>query len=391
MIDDPRRWGAFLLTPDRNEIQEISFKNATFSIKHLGVGGWSLTTTREWIPYDVIEWGMGLLIEYDNESVFSGYLTGRKRERGRSDIVTLTGKSDLGLVERRLASPDPSEPLDAPASSRDIRTGPAGNIIAEYVHYNAGQGAISERQTDILYCPIPSGDVGSEITGRARYNNLVEFCKVLAERAGDVGFNALQPSDGDQIVFEVWEAQDLREEIIFSEGLGNLHSFRYEINEPETTYVVAGGRGEGQDRLIISGEDDDASDEFGRIETFLDRRNAGDEDDEQSQVDEIEDSIEDEFKGALGRGTKESLEAKVINTKAARFIDDYRVGDIVSVEIDAHELIRVPQVVREAEISLAPGGVKVDLLIGSISERKTLKAFQDLRLLSRDVSETGRH
>ena len=388
--EDPRRWNVFLLSPGRDEAQQISFKNITFTIRHLAVGGWQLVAPRAWVPEELVEWGSGVIIEFNDESVFSGYVTRRKRERtSDQDLLTLSGKSDLGLVARRLASPDPSQPLDEPNQSRDVRNGPAGNLIAGYVNDNAGEGAIEDRKIPILSVDTPSEDVGSEVTGRARYNPLVEFCEVLAERAGDVSFSALQRLDSSTVTFSVRETRDLSEEIVFNDDCGTLQSFVYEVEEPDATYVVAGGRGEGDERLILTGENEPAKDEFGRIETFLDQRNAGEEEDEQSQIDELEDAIEDELKGAFGSNPKEWLEAKIMNTRGTRFMEHYRVGDIVSVELN-DELVRVPQVVREAEVSIASNGVTVDLLVGNVSDRRTLEAFRELQVLNKKFSDAGR-
>jgi hypothetical protein len=222
----------------------------------------------------------GIIVKKDGQTILSGTVNSPKRSFSSSgDTMTFGGKDDNQFLAGRLAYPVPSG--DFSLSDYDIRTGNAETIMKQYVDYNCGLNALSERR--ILTIEADTG-LGNRVTGRARYDILLDLLSSLALTGGGLGFRVVQVDDALQ--FQVYQPSDKTRSAFFSPLLGNLSSFDYESTAPESNYVLVGGGGEGKARIIKQKGDNVSIAKYGRFESFVDQRDTTDTDELTQSMDE---------------------------------------------------------------------------------------------------------
>jgi ribose 1,5-bisphosphokinase PhnN len=275
------------------------------------------------------------------------------------DTMTLSGKDDIAFLANRLVYPVPSGAFSS--SDYDIRTGNAETIIKQYVDVNAGPSApITDRR--VLSLEVDNGK-GSIVTGRARFHNLLEFLSSLALSGGGLGFRVIQVDN--VLEFQVYQPSDKTRSAFFSPLLGNLSAFDYSNDNPEANMVIVGGSGEGKDRIITWKQDNSSIVKYGRIESFVDKRDTSD-------VTELNQSIDEEL---TSKAEKNTFNFTPIDTPQLAFGRDYGLGDKVSI------LITQPNEIVEQEtlsyfISLYQSGYEDIIRIRNIQEK--LEVIQDI-------------
>lgn len=318
--------------------------------------------------------GAGVYFSRDGQPVASGIVTEPAEERSAGQRqVTVHGIDDLGRLDGRIVLPDPTLPPDDPDQPNvDRQTGPAETVIKHYVTANAGPDAIT------FTAPTPAGgtvdvdlaiegltvatDVarGETVTGRGRYHPLLTYCATLAAR-GALGMQAVYQPAAEQIVFDVYEPRDLTALVKIGVGFGNLEEWRRRIALPEATVAVAGGRGEGADRLVRVMADP-IVEVVGPWLTWLDQRNAGDEDDPADQQAALDDALTDALDGL-----DDELSITARDTYQIQFGRDYRLGDLVTVVIENEPIVKV---IDEVEITVTPDGEQVRPSVGGSADRR---------------------
>jgi hypothetical protein len=354
------RWSVLHRTPELTFESLIPCESIDLRPRHLALPTFAAT-----IPYDgnldgpvgqLLAPGAGLVFTLNGHIVMSGPITktARHREAGKHSLE-VGGVGDLQYVADRLANPEPATavpPYDT--DTHDVRTDIAETIVKAYVDVNLGGGAIVARQLAGL---VIAGDLarGPSLTGRARFDNLLEFLFGLAESAG-LGVSLVQTAQGE-LTFDVYEPEDKSTSVRFSDRLGNVKTYEYDIARPTATHVTVGGGGEGTARLFI--EDDVASD-WGRIEAWKDQRQTTD-------TGELTQAAAD----VLSEGSERfAVAAEVVATSAhqwAPLTDDptvatFDVGDTVSVVVDG---VAVPEVIREIQVTYQGGATTVVPIVGS--------------------------
>lgn len=333
--------------------------------------------------------GDGLIITRNGETVLSGIVTPKKRTRdGDEDTVTVAGVDDLERINWRLIYPDPTLPADSDAQpGYDTLTGAAEDVLAAYVEANAGASALNDGVEDrripglVVAAPTGRGDV---VTGRGRWQPLVEYAATLAERGG-VGFRAMQQLGTSTITFEATvpvERPGVRFDIDGLRGTGALEGFDYSIGVPEVTWAIAGGRGQLGDRLVRQDSQDVGR--WGRIERFLDQNNAGDEADIADQQATLDDEIGDALRKGQATAT---LNLSAVDTAAARWGDDYQLGDWVRVRVDDAWMWRQ---VRELEVTVDANGEQVAPSLGDAASPGRVPWLRRISELEQRISERGR-
>jgi hypothetical protein len=298
-------------------------------------GSWTLELPPDSAPATLLlADGAGLVIVRDGVTLSSGPRLGRVRaRRPEANTLTLPGTNDMIWLARRLAYPVPAGPPYSGAEY-DVRTGVAETIIREYVNLNAGPGAAVARRVAGLTLAADGG-LGTSVTGRARFDNLLEFIASLALQGGDLGFDVVQ--SGSDLVFSVYEPRDMTASAVFSLALGNLQGFAYNEQAAGANYVICGGEGEGTARTFAEGSDATSVAKWGRIETFIDYRKTTDA-------------------GELGSAVTEELERQAerftasvdpIDTAGMAFMTHWQLGDRVTLLVDDVEL---QAMVREVKI-----------------------------------------
>lgn len=294
--------------------------------------------------------GAGIIVTRNNEVLFSGPRRGRNRtHRAADNTLAVSGVDDLIWLARRLAYPVTAGPPYSGAEY-DVRTGAAETIIRQYVNLNAGPGASVARRVPGLTLAADGG-LGSAVTGRARFDNLLELIASLALQGGDLGFRVIQSGSG--LLFSVYAPRDMTASAVFSLELGNLQGFEYDEQAAGANYVICGGDGEGTARTFAESGDATSTTHWGRIETFLDYSKT-------TNVGELAIAIAEELGKQAERFT---ASADPIDTAGMAYMTHWQLGDRVTLIVDD---IEVQAMVREVKVSLTPnGGEVVTPVLGS--------------------------
>lgn len=262
--------------------------------------------------------------------------------------LTLVGLDYMQFSSERLVLSDPAGPPYS-TFSHDVRTGPAGNVIKAYVRYHMDTLAKTGRQVSGLSVQTNLGE-GSTVTGRGRFDTVLELCKDLALKGGDIGFRY------DSTKFVTYVPEDKTGSVKFSRELGNLISYRRRVERPKGNYIVAGGSGEGTARAFSEIGDATSIAKFGRIEWFYDYRNAG-------GVAELYSAITGKLEE---QAEKVSIEIEVRDTEGVQYGRDYEVGDRVVVSLPG---LTYSNIIREVKIVLDGKQESVHPVIGSPGAR----------------------
>lgn len=303
--------------------------------------------------------GAGLFVEQDGARLIAGPVRNIDRVfDGSGDRLRVSGVSDCVLLQRRLAFPDPDG--DFSLQEFDVRTGVASTVMREFVDVNAGLSAQADRRVLTLAADPVAGSV---VTGRARFDLLNDLLRQLALAGGDLTFRVFD--DGENaLVFEVAERRDLSDTVVFSPELGNVARFEFRVGVPSATRVVVGGAGEGTARDFLVA--DEGVERFGVIEQFVDARQA-------SASDELAQATVEALADA---GQPAQLLLEPLDTEAVRFGRDYRVGDVVTVEVDG---VPVVDAIRQVRVTYDASGVTVAPSVSAAGEPESLRLLEQLR------------
>jgi hypothetical protein len=334
--------------------------------RHVAVGTWSLSLDmRTNAAKYLIRPGYGIEVrDSQGQLVIAGPMTTRKRDRdiGRNQL-TVGGPDDMAQLAWRRAHPEPATP--APpynVDEHDVRTGVASTVLGAYVDANAGPGALPQRQVQGL--TIGSDPVlGADVTGRARWQELLELLQELAT-AGGVAFTLHQVDQ--ELVFNVHEPADRSAVVRFSEELGNLGAYEYDSAVPPLTYVYLGGQGEGTARVIVEGQNAADIVDWQRIESFVDRRDTDDADELAQHIAKTLDE----------NSTSASLTVEPLDTDRQQYRTHYALGDVVTAVIDDEP---VQERVQQVRTVITAETATVQPTIGSLSRRGILRIFDQQR------------
>jgi hypothetical protein len=298
--------------------QVTDFNKLEFIPKFNAVGTFILDLpTDSFAARELIKPKYGIIVKKDKKEVFSGTVKSPHRAfTSSNDVISFSGKDDNQFIANRLAYPVPSG--DFSLSDYDVRAGKAETIMKQYVDFNCGPNALPERR--ILTLEADTG-LGLSVTGRARFDNLLDLLASLALNGGGLGFRVVQVDD--QLQFQVYQPNDKTKSAFFSPLLGNLSAFDYSNTTPESNFVLVGGGGEGASRIIKQKSNNASITKYGRIETFVDKRNTSDEN-------ELNQSLDEEL---TNKSEKNTFNFTPIDTPQLAFNHDYGLGDKVSIVI----------------------------------------------------------
>ncbi|WP_160051299.1 hypothetical protein [Nocardiopsis sp. FR26] len=228
--------------------------------RHLGHGAWKIVADADTDSAALLEEGDGIVFEINGQTVFSGPITrhvaevsddeaGTDRPDG-AETVTFTGISDTSAF-RRIIYPDPTRAITTagvkhPVDRTTLR-GPAETVIGTLIDQQAGPSALPTRRHPGLVIPTSQGR-GPHITSSERFTDLHEHAFALGAGA-NLGWRVIQ--DGTDLVFGVYQPQDLTDQMGFSVELGNVDTYTYELTPPEVTHLIIGAGGQGKDRLLF--------------------------------------------------------------------------------------------------------------------------------------------
>lgn len=327
-----------ILLPDQ-------FESIDAILRHNNISRWAVL-----LPYTAelmtagINFTNQVRIMRDGNLLVSGKIGLCERNDDQESTITLAGNSPEKMLNDRRAVPVPAGP---PYSSQayDVQTGAAETVVKYYVNYNAGPSAILSRQISGLTIEADSAR-GGTVKGRARFHNLLNLVRDLAARGG-IGFRF------DGMEFQSFTPADRTRTAVFSKERGNLTGFKYSIKAPSANYYYAGGAGEGTSRTFHEAGDFESIINCGRIETFVDCRQASD-------VAEMQEKIDEE----IGKNSDTSeFSAVLVNQPGVleAFVD-YNLGDQVSAIADDQQ---VSALVREIKVNINKSGETITPIVGS--------------------------
>jgi len=282
------------------------------------------------------------------------------------ELLHVYGVDDLVHLRRRLVHPQPGSAAPPYSTTAyDSRTGSASQVIAGYVDRNAGPSATPTRQVGGLTVPVPAA-FGPTVTMSGRWQNLLEFVQGAARAAG-IGFRIRD------LVFEVFQPSG---QAIFSIDLGTLAGWSSVSEAPDANYVYVAGGGEGTARLIREYQDAAGIADWGRIETFQDRRDT-------TATAELDQSGAETLADAAHPTT---VDMTALDTSSQMFLRDWNVGDTATVRIgDAtlHDIVSAATITLEEN---APA--IVEPMIGTA--QVTLASWRAIELANRRIRQLER-
>lgn len=328
------------------------------------VGGWTMTLPVEYpMAQNLAQPGRGLIVTAQfrkngvltNRILMSGPVTSFSKKEDTDDIqgtYSFVGADDNIVLADALAFPEPGNSNPSTQSvSNDIRTGDAETIMLEYVKYNIGSAATTDRKVSGV-TEAPNEHRGATVSGNARFDQLGKLIGDVA-LAGGVGFDIVQTSTTDR-TFSVYTPQDKSADIRMDIENDMLDSTDYGFGAPTGTRFIVAGQGEGTQRQIVQvNTTTTAEEDWGRIvEVFKDRRDTADPDE---LLQEGQTGVDENGK------TITSLAVTPSDTVSMVYGRDWFLGDIVGIVIDEDELTAI---VTEAIISISEDGVRIGAKIG---------------------------
>ncbi|MGP3686248.1 siphovirus ReqiPepy6 Gp37-like family protein [Streptomyces sp. IBSNAI002] len=304
---------------------------------HNNVGTWKLSINAEHPLASILSTpGAGIIVTGPADVLFSGPVTKTESAATATDplgTLKVEGVDDTIILSDMLAWPDPSNGNAASQNfAYDERGGPAETLMHAYVNANCGPSAPANRRRSGLVMGV-DGARGPVVTKAARFQQLGELCKELAEPAG-LGFRVVQR--GESLVFETHAVQDRTKEARLGVVNNTLAGQRVSTSTPLKTRVIVGGDGDGSNRLFVGVDSPDSiaseSDWGRRIETFIDER---------SSTDTAELTQKGTEALADGGKTVTAAQAVPMEDSALDFGRDWFLGDRVSVIVGASEMAAV--------------------------------------------------
>ncbi|SDN74001.1 siphovirus ReqiPepy6 Gp37-like family protein [Allokutzneria albata] len=355
------------------------YQKASLVSRFNAVGTWSITLNRRnplAAALTTPGFGIEVVRTSDMQTVLSGPLTDRHHERSvNTNTVTVSGVDDNVWLARRVAHPQPGTAVPPyNLVEHEVRTNTCSAVLDQYVDVNLGPGALAVRRVPGLTVPA-TAVVGSTVTGRARWQVLLELLQELAIAGGGVGFRVRQA--GPFLEFRVYQPVDRTASIIFSEALGNLSAYDYKSSAPEGNYLFIGGSGEGTARVIREGQDSASVATWDRIERFVDRRDTA-----------VAAELDQEITKQLAEsGESTSLKSTPVDTTGMTYGRHYDLGDKVTAVLDDP----VVELIREVQIELTPEGPqRIQPVIGTPGAHDVFRLFRAFRRIDTRLTNVER-
>ncbi|PZE31765.1 siphovirus ReqiPepy6 Gp37-like family protein [Curtobacterium sp. MCLR17_042] len=344
-------------------------------------GTWSVTARNEGLT-GLLTPGNGVLLTRGDQLVMSGPITSIQRG---ATVSTVSGVSDLDVLNDRILFPDPSSPITSQPAAYDNRSGPAESVLLSYVRFNAGDAARAERRVPRLRVPATLGR-GRNVSIKGRLDLLGSTVADIAE-SGKLHVDILQGEDDAPFLqFTVRPITDRTGNVRFgatSDFTGGVigDGWTYTLNRPSVTDAIVAGGGQGQARLFVERVSAEAETTWGaKVEALIDQRQT-------TVASELADAGDD----ALSDGDEPvTVSFTITDSPDVRYRRDWFVGDKVGVFIDGLDLSNL---VREVTTTVqAQDGSPTETVSAVVGSRdssawttktntRVAKALKSVRLL----------
>lgn len=250
------RYDLYVRDPDMVEVAYLGpYRRLTADLRLMGVGGSVGTFEAEVGPDapglrhlfdggDPVP-GMGIVARAPGgRVVFSGFVDFGEVDRSPVGSAVLTCQTDDLILARSLAYPDPEVDIltSETATSevvQDVREGPGGEMLAEYIAANIGPDAGVERRAYPWLTVPDAEDVGTSGVWKARDESLLDLANRIAANSGIV-WRLRQADTGGAVQVDIWEPVQL-DGVTFSRARGGVESVkvRYQNRAVEDVMVAA--------------------------------------------------------------------------------------------------------------------------------------------------------
>lgn len=341
------QYDIFLLDANRNPLAQLgSYERAEIIKRFNAPGSWVIETKADALDIANLDWQGGIRVLRNGVNYFEGiYLEmGDENLDSPDGKIILAGSDYLYYLDKRLVLSVYNGPPYS-GSEYDTRTGAAGDVIKAYVRYHVTSLAKTDRRVSGLTVATDSSE-GGTVTGRGRFQTVLEMAQVKALEGGDIGFRF----SGTE--FQTFIPADRSGEVKFSATHGTLTSYKRKVERPKANYIIGGGSGEGTARVFAESYNQDSVNTYGRVEWFYDYRNVG-------AVAELTAAINGKLSEMMEKVT---LDCEVINTQGVQFLRDYDLGDRVMVIVPN---LTFTNVIRELKVVLDSEGEHIQPVVGT--------------------------
>lgn len=210
-----------------------------------------------------------------------------------------------------------------------------------------GMRKILNHMTPFSILELEDTEIESEkITFQCTYKNVYKYINKLS-LASNVGFRIVPDLKNKKMIFQNFagvnrtEKQKENSFYIFSEEYSNIKKAEYSLDSSSLcNYVLVGGAGEGNNRILVEIDNTKGLHDFDIVETFVDAK-------DESQ----EELSDDEYKKNLLSKGNEHIQDITNSINFDVYIDDYKkrwnLGDIVTIKKESwniEENLRITEV-----------------------------------------------
>lgn len=321
--------------------------------------------------------GSSVIISLPDDQTFTAQVTDITKRRGPEDsygTIEVSGVEDNAILGYRVCYPTPTASITAQTATATYNaSGPAETVARDLARLNIGPAALAGRSVPNLVFD-PDQFRGSTANISLRYDILLTALQGILSPAG-LGFS-VKAEFGGGYRFSIRQARDLSATIKFSDGLGNLNGFEYNLKSPGLTKAIIAGQGAGTARNMVLVPDTTGLEAtWGwAIEQFLDRRDT-------NVLLELQQAAAEAF---AQQNNQVSLTINPLDTPDRKFGVHYLLGDKVAVEVDG---TTYADTITSAQYQSRPGSFRVLPVIGSAEAvgGKALDLYRIVKLIATRV------
>jgi hypothetical protein len=324
---------------DKNLVSQgpIQFVTITATLYYNAVGSYSIL-----VPYSDALWNMMMSGDFMVNVNWQGLFTfGGKCEQpqyqdsipgsiGAATItagpfILLSGADYLALLANRIVYPTPSAAWSAQtaAGADAVSAMHTESAIKHYVNNNVGPAALASRRVSFLDLATDQTR-GNTVSYTAKFGsgvdlNLMDVIRALIAQSGsNLGVSIVRNPLTHRLTFDCYVPRDLTGKAWFSEELGNLTAVVMSLTDPTCTDALVQGSG----TQFIQQTAANAT-QWNKTEQFID-----------SSTETDANNLKTTAASAIASGAAgPTMAITTTNIPFLTYGRDYRVGDLVSVEV----------------------------------------------------------
>lgn len=329
-----------------NKLHELETGTFEGTVRHNEPGSWRVDCQLDEVPPLTLFGVQAVLVRDESRILFAGYRrAGDSGQGGTLRSIDETGRrcSLEGLdcwywFTSRVCFPDPAteEPW---AVASDVRSGTGSAVIAGFINANVGASALAARQVPGL--TVNTASPGGNIEQSARLQQLSDVVRQAAQKAELVVEPTLTNPISRTPYVEIRERTDRTTEVVIADIADLAYAEQRDVPS-RSTWMLAAGTGTGTSRMFRS-YDGTSGVGVARIERVIENTTVT----TSSELFQYAKAVraEDGFAFYVSGRTNEQA------AEQYRFLDDYRLGDLITVQVSGVRF-RVP--VTAVTITVSP-------------------------------------